>query len=136
MTRQTLKTRIERKIKRSCRGVFLRRDFEKLGDYDQVGRALLALTREQKLQRIGYGLYAKARKNRITGKPMIAARGGLMEVAEESCKRLGVNYTRGESYQAYQNGSTQIPVRPEINVYGRFSRKIGFGKNKVMVVNK
>jgi hypothetical protein len=35
-----LKTQIDIKIKRSSRSVFLRADFEKLGGYDQIGRAL------------------------------------------------------------------------------------------------
>lgn len=134
MTRQSLKSRIEGKIRRSNRNVFLRRDFISFSGYDQVGRALLALTKEGKLKRIGYGLYAKARISRITGKPMIAANGGFAQVAAESCDRLGVKWTRGKSFQSYQDGSTQIPVKAEIVVYGRFSRKIANEKNKLIVV--
>lgn len=39
--------------------VLLRDDFKDLGDYDQVGRALRMLVRQEKIARIGYGLYAK-----------------------------------------------------------------------------
>ena len=40
MTSETLKSRMQDKIRKSRRTVFLRDDFEALGGYDQVGRAL------------------------------------------------------------------------------------------------
>ena len=49
MPRETLKNRIARKISNSRKTVFMRKDFKKLADYDQVGRALKELTREDKL---------------------------------------------------------------------------------------
>jgi len=90
MARLSLERQVESKIFRCCkRNVFIRKDFGALGDYDQIGRALLSLTRKGKLIRFGYGLYAKARTNRITGLPMIAAPGGFDMVCKRSVNFAG-----------------------------------------------
>lgn len=125
MAKQSLKSSIETKIQRSRRNVFLRRDFERLGGYDQVGRALRTLAAEGKLMKIGYGLYAKARPNRLTGQSMLAADGGFSEIAQEALKRLRIKWKPTDAVSAYQAGSTQIPVNAEVIVFDRFNRKIG-----------
>jgi len=125
MARQSLKSRIKTRIQRSRRNVFLRSDFERLGGYDQVGRALRTLVAEGRLIKIGYGLYAKARPNRLTGQPMLAADGGFSEIAEEALKRLGVKWKPAKAVMEYQKGSTQIPANAEVIVFDRFNRKIG-----------
>lgn len=80
----SLKPLVEKKIFRCWkRNVFTRKDFIALGGYDQVGRALLSLTREGKLIRIGYGLYAKARKNRITGLPILLLKVALIRLQKK-----------------------------------------------------
>lgn len=61
MPKLSLKQQVEQQISRTKQDVFLRADFEQLGGYDQVGRALRELVTEGKLLKIGYGLYAKAR---------------------------------------------------------------------------
>ncbi len=133
MAMQSLKTQIDIKIKRSSRTVFLRADFEKLGGYDQIGRALRALIKDGKLIKIGYGIYAKARPNRLTGKPMLAAEGGFNQVAEEALQRLGVKWAKSEAFTAYQNGSSQIPANAEVVVLDRFCRKIATDKFKLQI---
>ena len=90
MTTQTLESRIRDKIRKSRRMVFLRDDFAALGGYDQVGRVLRQLEAQGRLVRIGKGLYAKARPNRITGKPMIAAPGGF-----DPSRQRGIESSRG-----------------------------------------
>lgn len=132
MNTQTLKAKINIKIDRSVRQVFLRADFEKLGGYDQIGRALRELAGEGKLIKVGYGLYAKARPNRLTGKPMLAAEGGFVAVAKEALKRLGVKWT-DTNFDAYQKGATQIPANAQVVVFGRFNRKIGTDKFKLQI---
>jgi hypothetical protein len=124
MRRQSLRSKMVIKTSRSKREVFLRSDFEKLGGYDQVGRALQQLTSNGFLIKLGYGLYAKARVNRITGKPMLSAPGGFAQVSEEALTRLGVKWVPSESVQAYQNGGAQIPANAEVVIFDRFSRKI------------
>lgn len=129
-----LKRQIEEKITRCWkRQVFMRKDFIALADYDQVGRALLALTREGKLIRIGYGLYAKARVNRITGLPMLASAGGFEQVAKEALNLLDVEWQPGDMEQAYNSGSTQIPISAQVFINSRFNRKIGTDKFNLQV---
>ena len=130
----TIKQKIEDKISRAWkRHVFARKDFINLGEYDQVGRALLTLTKEGRLIRIGYGLYAKARPNRITGLPMFSAPGGFDQVAKEALSLLKVQWKPSDSEQAYNNGSTQIPANASICILGRFNRVIGTEKFKLQV---
>lgn len=53
-----LKQQVEARISRYYgQNIFTRQYFSDLGGYDQVGRALLSLTREGKLTRLRYGLY-------------------------------------------------------------------------------
>lgn len=128
MKRLSLKSKVATKISRSKREVFLRTDFEKLAGYDQIGRALRQLTSDGVLVKVGYGLYAKARPNRITGKPMLAAKGGFTQVAEEALSRLGVKWQPSRSVLDYQSGSTQIPANAEVIIFERFNRRIGTEK--------
>lgn len=124
MPKVTLKAQIEYKIRRSRKNVFLREDFEMLGGYVQVGRALNALTRCGTLIKIGYGLYAKAVENPLTKKPMFMADGGFMQVSEEALKRLKVEWQRGDEFRPENNPSYQVPVSPSVIISSRFSRKI------------
>ena len=128
MKRLSLKSKVATKISRSNREVFLRSDCEKLAGYDQIGRALRQLTSDGVLVKVGYGLYARARPNRITGKPMLAAKGGFTQVAEEALSRLGVKWEPSKSVLDYQSGSTQIPANAEVIIFERFNRRIGTEK--------
>ena len=128
MKRNSLKSKVATKISRSKREVFLRTDFEKLAGYDQVGRALRQLTKDGVLMKIGYGLYAKSRPNRITGKPMLAAEGGFCQVAEEALSRLDISWQPSRSVREYQAGSSQIPANAEVIINERFNRRIATDK--------
>jgi hypothetical protein len=131
--RQTLKSKVKSKINRSRRLVFMRSDFEKLGGYDQVGRALNALKKDGCLIKIGYGLYSKARTNRLTGQPMLDADGGFVQVVEEALNRLKVNWDVSDSVSSYQNGSTQIPANAKVIIRDRFSRQIATDRHSLQV---
>ncbi len=133
MARRLFKKQVATKIQRSRKNVFLRSDFVRLGGYDQVGRALKLLAEDGIVIKIGYGLYAKARCNRITGMPMLAATGGFSEVSQEALKRLGVKWQPSEASTAYQSGSTQIPANAGVIIPGRFSRKIGTDKLQLQI---
>jgi hypothetical protein len=84
-----------------------------------------------RLVRIGKGLYAKARPNRITGKPMLAAPGGFDQAAKEALNRLGVQWEPASAEKAYQAGRTQIPARVVVRVKGPFHRQIAYGKYRL-----
>jgi hypothetical protein len=57
----TLETRLLNRIERKRGDVFVRADFEDLGGYEQVGRALRGLIRKRELVKVGQGRYARAR---------------------------------------------------------------------------
>jgi len=60
--KQTLEARVSYRIKRSKDSVFIRKDFEDIGGYDQVGRVLRNLVKKNIITKLGYGAYAKVRK--------------------------------------------------------------------------
>jgi hypothetical protein len=117
--------KVTARIARKNFNVFIRSDFEDLGGYDQVGRALNQLTRHGKLVKIGYGLYAKAKKSALTGNIVPVA--PLPILAKEALTRLGVTFTISTIERTYNAGqSTQVPTGRQIAVKGRISRKIAY----------
>lgn len=129
----TIQDRIKTRVKRSKRSVFLRSDFKDIADYDQVGRSLRNLTLEGVLIKIGYGLYARARVNRITGKLMPDNAAGADGVLIEAMERLDVDYKFDDlSNMNFSGQSTQIPASVKIvPTDPRFTRKITVGKQRV-----
>lgn len=119
----TLESRIACLIKRSAAAAFVRQDFKDIGGYNQVGRALRELIKKKLLIRIGYGIYARARKSSVTGN--LIPEKFLPELAEEALKKLGVKVVPASAERAYNSGlSTQVPTGRVIGVQGRVSRKI------------
>lgn len=128
----TIADAIERKVKRSTRNVFLRCDFDSLGSYDAVGRALRQKTNDGKLVQIGYGLYAKAERSPSTGKPAPIV--GIKKLAAEALGRLGKKVAPSSFEEAYNRGrSTQVPTGRMIGVEGRVRRRIGYDGKYVVL---
>ncbi len=132
----TINRKVETRVKRSKGSVFLRSDFKDIADYDQVGRALRELVREGLLIKIGYGLYARARINRITGNIMADNPAGPAGVVIEAMEKLGVEYLLDDLSQKNLSGdSTQIPAKVKIIPKStRFTRKIAIGTQIVNAV--
>ncbi|HEH9401819.1 TPA: S-adenosylhomocysteine hydrolase [Aeromonas sobria] len=127
----TVCDKIEIRIKRSKRGVFIRNDFKGLGSYRQVGRALQQMCYRGLLLRIGYGLYAKARRNRISNSLMVSSLGGPDGVLIEVLNRLNIPYELTGFSAAYVEGkTTQIPAYLEVKVKKRFTRRILIGARR------
>jgi hypothetical protein len=123
--KNTLKSRINYRIKRSAIPVFLRKDFSDIGGYDQVGRILKKLVDEEILIPLGYGLYARAKKSQVSGK-MIPEK-TLQELALQAMKKLHVKTAPSKAENLYSQGhSNQVPMGRVIGVKGRISRKIGY----------
>lgn len=121
----TIEYKIMARIARKNAAVFVREDFNDLSDYDQVGRALKNLTKEGRLIRLGYGVYAKAKKSPINGKTVPVA--PLPTLAKEALQRLGVKTAPSRLEQAYNAGkTTQVPTGRLIGVKGRVNRKLGY----------
>lgn len=121
----TLEYKVAARIARKENAVFVREDFEDLGGYDQIGRILRGLVQKGKLVRIGYGLYAKARVSKLTGKTVPVQ--PLPTLAKEALERLGLEIFPSHLEQEYNAGrTTQVPTGRAIAVKGRVSRKIGY----------
>lgn len=123
--RKTLESQIIDRLDRKRRNVFLRADFEDLGGYDQVGRALGQLVVKGRLLKIGSGLYARARQSSLDGSPTPVK--GLRALADEALRRLGVETAPTRLERAYGAGqTTQVPSGRRIAVNKRVRRTIGF----------
>jgi hypothetical protein len=122
---ESLEQRLEKRIARKRGDVFLRADFDDMGGYDQVGRALLALTRKGRLMKVGYGMYARARPSILDGKPTPTK--GLRDLAAEALGRLGIETVPTRMEQAYNAGrTTQVPTGRVVGVRGRVRRKLSY----------
>jgi len=125
MKPKTLENRIVKRLARARRNVFLRDDFNDLGDYDQVGRVLRHLVRTGSLVKIGHGLYTKAAPSPFDGTP--APVKGLRALASEALDRLGIETAPTRLEQAYQAGqTTQVPAGRAIAITKRVRRRIGY----------
>ncbi|PCI37244.1 MAG: hypothetical protein COB46_13725 [Rhodospirillaceae bacterium] len=121
----TLESRVSYRIKRSHASVFLRKDFADIGGYDQIGRILRKLVKDERLINLGYGAYARAQKSRISGN-LIPER-PLQELAKEIMRKLGVKTVPSTAERAYNQGqSMQVPAGRVVGVKGRVARKIGY----------
>lgn len=121
----TLETRLSKRIDRKRGDVFLRSDFNDLGGYDQVGRALRRLVRQGRLVKIGLGLYARTRPSLIDGAPTPAK--GFRRLAVEALNRLGIETEPTRLERAYSAGhTTQVPAGRVVAVRKRVRRKIGY----------
>ena len=111
---------------------FVRDDFLNLGGYDQVGRALRELVKRGRLVRVGYGIYGKARRSTVTGKPVPAK--PVIAIATEGLRKVGYKVSPSEAARAYREGrSTQVPARQALNLAGqRISRVIQYGRDRVV----
>src|SRR5882757_3319104 len=109
---KTLREKIEQQIaRRKGEDVFLTREFKKLGGEDQVLRVLRALVEEGHLVRLGYGVYGRATRSRLSGKPMLNSPEGFTGVARQALDKLGVRWEPTRAERAYNEGrSTQVPV--------------------------
>jgi hypothetical protein len=111
--------------------IFMRPDFSSIGSYFQIGKVLKALMRDGELVRIGYGVYAKARKSSLTGRPV--PRVPLESLAQEALSKLGVPVQLGRAAREYNAGSTQVPAHVVYETGSRrISRRLCLGREEVM----
>lgn len=133
--RKTLREKIENRMaRRASEDVFLTREFTDLGGEDQVLRALRLLMREGHLVRLGYGVYGRAFKSRLSGKPVLQSSNGFISAARQALDKLGVEWEPTESERAYnERRSTQVPVNPVVRIKGRFSRQLRYGNSELVL---
>jgi hypothetical protein len=116
----TVRQKIEQRIARKKgEDAFLPREF----------RAL-----DGQLVRLGYGVYGRATRSRLSGKPMLHSSEGFSGVARQALDKLGVKWEPTEAERAYNEGrSTQVPVNPVVRVKGRFSRHLRYRNSELVL---
>ncbi len=113
------------RIKTIRGSVVLRKDFNGLGSYRQVSRAISRLIEEKKLVKIGTGIYAKAYPSKYSNTPLI--KNGTDSTLRQALKRLGIAFEPGNAEKEYNEGkSTQIPMRNIVRLKSRCRRRIGY----------
>jgi hypothetical protein len=132
---KTLREKIENRMaRRASEDVFLTREFTDLGGEDQVVRALRGLMKDGHLVRLGYGVYGRAFKSRLSGNPVLRSSNGFISAARQALDKLGVEWEPTESERAYNEGrSTQLPINPVVRVKGRFSRHLRYGNSELVL---
>ncbi len=135
MARKTLRQKVEGRIARGWDdGVFLTREFVDLAGKDQVLRALRGLVRDGELIRLGYGVYGRALKSRLTNEPVLASPDGFAGAARRALNKLGVKWQPTAEERAYNEGrSTQVPVNPAVRVKDRFSRRLRYRGTELII---
>ncbi len=112
----------------------LRKDFNNLGSYRQVSRAINKLINEKKLVKIGTGIYAKAYLSKYSNIPLI--KNGTDSTLRKALKRLGIAFEPGSAEKEYNEGkTTQVPVRNIVRLKSRCRRRIGY-KNSELIFEK
>jgi hypothetical protein len=115
--------------------VVLRKDFNDLGSYRQISRALNELIAKKKLVKIGAGIYAKAYLSKYSDVPLV--KNGTDSALREALKRLGVAYEPGSAEKDYNEGkSTQVPVRNIVKLKSRCRRRIGYRNSELIFEKK
>lgn len=113
-----------KRIRRKRGDVFMRVDFEGLGNYDQAGRPLRKLVQQGQLMKIGFGIYSRAVKSPFDDS-LIPPKG--LATLREALERVGIEISPSRSLQDYNTGrTTQVPTRRVIGVRRRVRRKIGY----------
>jgi hypothetical protein len=131
---QTLRQRIEARIAKRRDDAFLTREFRDLGGPRQVLRALRQLTEQGKLIRLGYGVYARAMRSRLSGEPILYNPDGFEGAARQALTKLGVKWEPTQAQRTYNEGrSTQVPINPAVRIKGRFSRHLRSGSTELRI---
>jgi hypothetical protein len=134
-TGKTLQQRVEERIAGKGDAAFLTREFSDLSGERQILRTLRKLVDEGKLVRLGYGVYGRAERSRLSGQPMLAASDGFVGAARQALTKLGVAWEPTEWEKAYNEGrSTQVPVNAVVRLKrGRFARRLAYRGNALVL---
>ncbi len=130
-----LRDKLRKALGRKRANVFLRADFENLGSGAQLSRALRGLVDEGAVVKIGVGVYAKAKRSALSGKPIPVE--PVEFLAPAVLKKLGVRvYPRRQTAEYNAGTTTQLPAGVVINTGNRrISRKLGFGPKTIEYEN-
>lgn len=123
----SIEARIKQFVMTAQSPIVLRAELRNLGSASQLSVALRALLHQGVLVRIGTGVYAKAKRSVLSGKPIPVQ--PLEVLAPIALQKLGVSVRTPQRSRAYNSGqTTQVPTGLVVNVGSRrITRKLGFG---------
>lgn len=128
---ESIEYKVLTRLKTIRGNVVLRKKFNDLGSYRQVSRALKNLISENKLAKIGAGIYAKAYTSNYSDIPII--KNGTDLALREALKCLGVSFEPGSAEQEYNAGkTTQVPVRNVVKLKSRCRRRLAYRNSKLI----
>jgi hypothetical protein len=124
----TILDRMIDRLASSKHDVFFRKDFTDLGSYSQIGRCLRQLCDDQKLIRIGLGIYAKTTiypDHPFAGEVLLCDY--LPYLARAALTRMGIEVAPSQADRDYASGqSTQVPTGKVLGIRGqKITRRIG-----------
>lgn len=121
-----------KRLKKIRGSVVLRQDFEDLGSYRQISRIFKVLMDDNKLVKIGAGVYAKAYLSEMLNIPII--KGGFDQACKEALTKKGIQWELSTAAQAYNAGlTTQVPVRTSVRLKSRYRGTLSYGKRKLIM---
>ena len=124
---KTLRKLVAARIRRSRGDVFVPADFDDLGGNVQINRVLRGLVADRTIARLGRGIYARLRRNPLTGQPMLAAEGGFDGAVRQTLRKLRVQWDETQVVRDYNAGlTTQVQANSAFAVRGRFSRRLRY----------
>lgn len=124
---KTLERRVAIRISRQKSAVVLREDFDDLGGYDQVGRALRQLVAKGVIMKIGYGLYARTEPSYFNPGERVPEKPLFPDLAREALARLGVEIVPSTFQKQYMEGKhNQVLNGRVFGTTSRITRRIGY----------
>lgn len=123
---KTTAGRCRKHLRESPANVFRTLAFRPFGSRAAVQRALAQLIRDEKLVRIGVGVYARAKRSSLTGAAIPVA--PLEVLAPQALALFGVEVWPPRAYRDYNEGRTnQVPWQFVLNTgTRRITRRLQF----------
>jgi hypothetical protein len=124
-----------KRLKKIRGTIVLRQDFEALGSYRQISRVFKSLIDDNKLVKIGAGVYAKAYLSEMLNIPIIE--GGFGQACKEALTRKGIKWELGTATKEYNAGlTTQVPARTTVRLKSRYRGTLSYGGRKLVMEKK
>lgn len=127
----TFRVKVFERIQEMDAEIILFSDLQDLGSRRQINRALCVLIEEDKLVRIGLGIYSKAEQSEYLDYPIIRA--GFDNACIEALERLGIEWDYSQPIKDYNKGrSQQVPANLEVRLKSRCRRKFNYGNRTLL----
>ena len=122
---KTTEYRLMRYIENISSDIVIREELKAFDSERQVSRALDSLVKQEKLAKIGYGIYAKLNYSKLINRSYLPK--GFISLGREALTRLGISWEISTAERAYNEGKTQqVPANPATKLLDRFRRKITY----------